>query len=95
MCIRDRLKSEMAQKEEMLNIVYDKRMAKEMTKQYRFYFGDDGEIPSFVDIYSFAYALIRRHCEATGRLLPKAYRDMSLSLIHICRQWALIHIEKE
>ena len=41
------LKSEMAQKEEMLNIVYDKRMAKEMTKQYRFYFGDDGEIPSF------------------------------------------------
>lgn len=89
------LKSEMAQKEEMLNIVYDKRMAKEMTKQYRFYFGDDGEIPSFVDIYSFAYALIRRHCEATGRLLPKAYRDMSSVIRRLCKEMFAITLTKE
>lgn len=89
------LKSEAAKKEEMLNIVYDKQLAKEMTKQYRYHFGDDGEIPTFTDIYSFAYSLIRRHCEANGKSLRKAYRDMSSVVRRLCKDMFDISLNRE
>ena len=89
------LKSEVAKKEEMLNLVYDKQVAKEMTKQYRYLFGDDGTIPHFIDIYTFAYHIIRRDLEAKEQAPWKAYKDLGSVIRRLCSEMFSLTITKD
>ncbi len=89
------LKSELVNKSEMLNIVFDKAVVKQMETKYRYHFGDDGSAPSFTDIYSFAYRLIRRQCELEGRICKKAYRDLSSVIIRLVKDMFGMNISKD
>lgn len=89
------LKSEVANKSEMLNIVFDKTVAKQMERQYRYFFGDDGSAPNFTDIYSFAYRLIRRQCEIEGKSCKKAYRDLNSVIVRLSKEMFGIKLSKD
>lgn len=60
----------------ILNIVHDSAIAKRMAKDYRYLYCDDELMPSFVDMHSFAYRIIRFHDKTIQRESCKAYRDM-------------------
>ena len=60
----------------ILNIVHDPAIAKRMAKDYRYLYCDDERMPSFVDMHSFAYRIIRFHDKMIQRESCKAYRDM-------------------
>ena len=60
----------------ILNIVHDPAIAKRMAKDYRYIYCDDERMPSFVDMHSFAYRIIRFHDKTIQRESCKAYRDM-------------------
>lgn len=70
------LKSEQAQPEDMLNLVYNADAARRMAKDYRYRFCDDEMMPTFVDFHSFAYRIVRFHDKKIGKESCKAYRDM-------------------
>lgn len=70
------IKSELAQSDEILNLVYDAQAARRMAKDYRYRYCDDDIMPSFVDIHSFAYRIIRFYDKRIGKESFKAYRDM-------------------
>ena len=89
------MKSEIARKDEMLNIVFDKQCAKEMVAKYRYFFGGEDEIPGFTDIYSFAYQIIKRFYEKQGLLPAKAYRDLSNVVVRLCKDMFRVTIRKE
>ena len=44
----------------ILNLVHDPAIAKRVAKDYRYLYCDDEQMPSFVDMHSFAYRVIRR-----------------------------------
>lgn len=60
----------------ILNLVHDPAIAKRVAKDYRYLYCDDEQMPSFVDMHSFAYRVIRFHDKTMQRESCKAYRDM-------------------
>ena len=89
------MKSEIARKDEMLNIVFDKQCAKDMVAKYRYFFGGEEEIPGFTDIYSFAYQIMKRFYSQQGVTVKKAYRDLSSVVIRLCKDMFGTSIRKE
>ena len=70
------MKVEEVEPSAILNIVHDPAIAKRMAKDYRYLYCDDERMPSFVDMHSFAYRIIRFHDKMIQRESCKAYRDM-------------------
>ena len=70
------MKVEEVEPSAILNIVHDAAIAKRMAKDYRYIYCDDERMPSFVDMHSFAYRIIRFHDKMIQRESCKAYRDM-------------------
>ena len=70
------MKVEEVEPSAILNIVHDTAIAKRMAKDYRYLYCDDERMPSFVDMHSFAYRIIRFHDKMIQRESCKAYRDM-------------------
>ena len=70
------MKVEEVEPSAILNIVHDPAIAKRMVKDYRYLYCDDERMPSFVDMHSFAYRIIRFHDKMIQWESCKAYRDM-------------------
>lgn len=70
------IKSELVSPDEILNFVYDRESASNNVLKYRHLYGDDERMPSFVDMPSFCYEMIRSRDKQEGKESYKICWDM-------------------
>lgn len=70
----------------ILNLVFDGTAAKRMAKEYRYAYCDDELMPSFVDMHSFAYRIIRFYDKTIQKESFKAYRDMEKVIRRLAKE---------
>ena len=69
------IEGNMVHSKHMLNLCFDRDTAKEMTKHYRYYYGESEDTPIFTDIHNFAYQIIRMYNKERDIDTWKAYKD--------------------
>lgn len=77
----------------ILNLVFDGMAAKRMAKEYRYTFCDDDLMPSFVDIHSFAYRIIRFYDKTIQKESFKAYRDMEKVIRRLAKEMFALELK--
>lgn len=69
------LESKIVSSKQMLNLCFDRDTAKEMTKKFRYFYGELEDTPIFTDMHNFAYQIIRMYNKERDIETWKAYRD--------------------
>lgn len=79
---------------EILNIVGHKEMMLQCQKQFQTLF-PTMECPRFIDIYSFAYMILKKDAIRHNKSVRKVFKDCSNIIIRLCKDFFNIELTKE